>query len=118
MSGAGQIAPRVILTPVTIANGGTTTAAVDLSTTRLVGFVAPSAWTASTLKVQGSIDGSNFFDIYDSTGTQVSSWSAITATVGYNTDIVNMLNWRWVRLVAGSAQGAARVFTLLSRPFG
>ncbi len=88
---------------------------VNLSNTAMLGFISPTAWTASTLKLQGSVDGSTFGDIYGSDGAQVSSWSTITANTAYSIDVASMLPYRYVRFVTGTAQAANRSFNVITR---
>lgn len=56
----------LVTTQATIASGQSLSAALDLQQYSLVGLLLPSAWTAAAVTFQGSIDGSNFFDLYDS----------------------------------------------------
>lgn len=101
---------------ITIASSTTISSSVNLNGLTIVGFIAPAAWTTSTLKIQGSMDGTNFYDIYDYTAAAVSSWSAITAGAAYTVDVVNMLPFTYIRFVAGTAQAANRSFTVIQRP--
>lgn len=48
----------------TIANGTSLSGAVALSGS-IWSVLMPAAWTAADITFQGSIDGSNFFDLYD-----------------------------------------------------
>lgn len=100
---------------INIASSTTVSSSVDLAETSLLAFVAPAAWTTSTLKLQGSNDNVTFFDLYDAYGGAVGSLASVTAGAGYAVDVVAMLPWRYVRFVAGTAQGANRTFTLITR---
>lgn len=105
-----------------IPSGGTVSPAFSLAGTSLVGFFAPPAWTAAALQIQASIDGvNNWGPITDQYGVAVSSWSALTALYPYSVDPVAMLPWSYIRLLSGTvgspvAQGADRVFTMITRP--
>lgn len=101
---------------ITISSSTTISASVDLLGTSLLAFIAPAAWTTSTLKIQGSADNTNWSDIFGSDGVAVSSWSAITATAAYSVDVAAMLPYRYIRFVAGTAQAADRTFTVITRP--
>jgi hypothetical protein len=48
----------------TIAARGTITAAVAI-TGPIIGLIMPIAWTPAVVTVQGSSDGTNFYDVYD-----------------------------------------------------
>ncbi len=89
---------------------------MDLTDTSLLGFIAPAAWTTATLKLQGSPDNTNWSDILDPDGAAVSSYAAVTAGAAYSIDVAAMLPYRYVRFVAGAAQGADRVFIVITRP--
>lgn len=56
----------------TIANGASLSGAVNISNRNMFGILMPSAWTAAALTFQGSLDGTNFYDLYDDTGTEIS----------------------------------------------
>ena len=109
-------------TALSIPSGGTVSPAFSLAGTSLVGFFAPPAWTAAALQIQASIDGvNNWGPITDQYGVAVSSWSALTALYPYSVDPVAMLPWSYIRLLSGTvgspvAQGADRVFTMITRP--
>jgi hypothetical protein len=51
----------------------TTSAAVDLTgTTAVVGLVMPATWTPAVVTIQGSPDGTTFYDLHDGTpGTEL-----------------------------------------------
>lgn len=48
----------------TIANGASLSDAVALGGNVIVGIAMPASWTAAVLTFQGSLDGTNFFDLY------------------------------------------------------
>ena len=88
----------------------------------LAGFFAPAAWTAAALQVEASADGStNWVPITDSSGAASGSLASITALYAYALDPVAMLPWRYIRFLSGTVatpvnQGAARTFTVITRP--
>ena len=106
----------------TIPNGTSVSAAMDLNATALVGFFGPAAWTAAALQIQASADGAtNWGTITDSAAAAVSSWSAVTALYPVSVDMGAMLPFRYIRLLSGTValpvnQGADRVFTMITRP--
>lgn len=102
---------------VTIANGGTTSTVTDLGEAALLGFIAPAAWTAATLQIEVSLDNIAWSTaVFDSTGTAAGLYASITANAAYAVDITSLLPYRYVRLTAGGAQGAERIFKLIIRP--
>lgn len=107
---------------ITIGNGASASNALDCNERCIVGFFAPAAWTAAGLQIQASADGStNWVPITDSTGSVSGSYASITALYAYALDPVAMLPWRYIRLLSGTIavpvnQGAARAFTVITRP--
>jgi len=95
---------------VTILNGGTVSSVADVSNSgHLLGFVMPAAFTGATVGFQVSADGTTYATLYNSSNNAVS----ITVTQGraysFTADILSALsNWRYVKLVSGSAEGADR----------
>ncbi len=98
---------------VTIASSGTESTALDLQGMGLVGMLIPSAFTGASVTFKASIDGTNFYDIYNSDNTQFS------ITVGtsrwYNLDIRDFLGARYVKIVSASSEGAERTITCIMR---
>lgn len=106
----------------TIANGASVSGTVDLTSTALLGFIAPAAWTTAALNIEVSADGSTWATVvYDGSGTAVSSWSALVAGAAYAVDTVSMLPFRYARFRSGTSgspvnQGAQRDFVVITRP--
>lgn len=57
---------------VTIANGASLSDALNIASRNFFGVIMPAAWTSAAMTFQGSFDGTNYFDLYDETGTEVS----------------------------------------------
>lgn len=65
------------LEPITIANGASlSSTSVHFHQQRLFGILMPASWTAAVLTFQGSLDGNNFFNVYDDTGAEVTVQAA------------------------------------------
>ncbi len=109
-------------TPITqtalIANGASLSSVVELGAGKLVAIQMPAAWTAAALTFQASIDGTNYFNVYDN-GTERN----------YTVDASRMLvlqlsDWvgiKYLKIRSGTAgtpvnQGADRTLTLLVQP--
>lgn len=110
-------------TTATITSGTSVSGTVDLTSTSLLGFIAPAAWTTAALNIEVSTDNSTWVTagILDGFGSNVSRWSAVTAGAAYSIDVVNMLPYRYIRFRSGTSaspvnQGADRVFTVITRP--
>ena len=65
--------PAVITSDLTatIASSASLSGVVDLSGTTVVAIVMPSSWDAADISLQASVDGTNFFDVYDQYGNEV-----------------------------------------------
>lgn len=111
--------PALDSAAVTIANGTSLSAAVDLLGASLVAIVMPAAWTAAGMTFQASIDGVNFFNVYTSAGAE---YSATVAASQYVTlPIVDLAGVRWLKVRSGTSgtpvnQGADRALKLVVRP--
>ena len=105
-------------TTVTIANGASLSGAVDLGGRKLVGIIMPDTWTAAGLTFQGSIDGTNFFNVYDG-----SSERTVNVAASYYSALAlsDWVGFRWIKIRSGTAasavnQAAERVLTLVVQP--
>lgn len=103
---------------VTVASGGTQSGAVNILTDvspfyGLVGIVTPDTLTSTTLTIQPSLDGTTFLTHADYSGV------SYTIPIGTNRwialDPALFAGFPWVRIVTGSAEDAARTFTLVVR---
>lgn len=56
---------------VLIANGTSLSALIEIGAGELVGIIVPNGWTAANLSFQGSVDGTNFFNLYDNFGAEI-----------------------------------------------
>lgn len=105
--------------PITIANGASLAAAVDLDGKTLVGIHMPAAWTAANLTFQVSEDGVTYDDFYDSSGTEK---TVIAAQARYiEIPPAAWVGIRFVKVRSGTAavtvaQGAARTLQLVTKP--
>lgn len=96
------------ITTVTIANGGTTSGAVDVSGFTHVTIVMPSAWTTATLgvEVSNALAGT-YVPLHDSSGAVAIT---IAASQAITLDIQSLI---FIKLKASASQAAARTITLL-----
>lgn len=103
---------------VTIANGAALSGAVKLGGATLLGIEMPAAWTAAGLTFQHSIDGTNFFDMYDSAGSEVT-----LVVVAAHYVFLPPANWSgiiYLKVRSGTGgtpvnQGAERVLKLVCK---
>lgn len=107
---------------VTIANGGSLSAAVDMGRNELVRIDLPSAWTAAALTFQVSVDGTTFTNLYISGSEFSKTEAAASRGVGIDySDAVKM--HRYIKVRSGTAasavnQEAARTLRLVALQLG
>lgn len=65
----------------TIAESGNLSNAVTIDESMLLGLILPAAWDTADLTLQASHDGTNFANLYDSAGTEVTIKAAASRYV-------------------------------------
>lgn len=109
----GQFNPAI---PVVIANGGTVSAALQLQGLVLCGIQLPAAFTGTTLTFQASVDGTTFQPV-----KSTASGTALSYTVAQGTyvaiDPKDFQGINYLKVVSGTAEGAARTLNLAVRGF-
>ena len=98
----------------TIANGGTTSGALDLLSETLLGIFVPSSFTgtALTFQVATAVDGT-YVTLTNEDGSDYSVTVAASKFVAVDPQI--FAGVRFAKLVSGSAEGAERTLTLATR---
>lgn len=114
-NGKGQI----VTIAISIASGASLSGAIDFGPYRLSAIIMPAAWDAAALTFQGSIDGSDFADIVDSSNTE-RSWTVAAGKMICATP-VDFWALRYLKLRSGTSgtpvnQTAARSFSLIAVP--
>lgn len=99
----------------TIANGQTTSGAIDLGTKRLFAIITPAALTSTALGFQASHDGSTYNTVYDDSGSAV-SYTVSTSRYIVISSPAKWIGVRYLKLVGGSSEGGARTITLVAVP--
>lgn len=66
----------------TIVAGTSLSPSIPVSRANVIALIMPSAWTAASVTFQGSIDGDNFFDIFDQAGNEITVPVAANRYVG------------------------------------
>lgn len=104
----GQLyAIKTLLVP-----SGGTSGVVEIENYDVMGLDVP-ALTSSTWKLQGSVDGVTYRDVYDGTGTQTLVWTASTgARCVASRDLADLSGYKYIAVICGTAQGADRTHTL------
>ena len=103
---------------ITIANAGTTTAAVDTgllsnySKTQLVGVTFPATMTGTTMTFQRATTETGTFTALREVGGANAYSITVTASTTVPLDPRVFLTAPFIKLVSGSSEGAARTITL------
>lgn len=106
----------LVVAAASIANGGTTSAAIPTQGLTLVGIQLPAAFTGTTITFQGSVDGTTYQPVYTTTsGTALSYTVAAGHYVAI--DPTPFYGLAYIKLVSGSSEGAARSFSVLLKGF-
>lgn len=101
---------------VTIANGGTVSSDIICNGLALVGIQLPAALTGIALTFKGSVDGTTFQPIYDTTSGTALSYT-VAAGHYVAVDPAPFQGLKALQIVSGSAEGAARSFTVSLKGF-
>ena len=105
-------------TTVVIANGESLSGAKDLRGRKLVAIIMPDTWTAASLTFQASVDGTNYFNVYDGSSERTLS---VSASYYSALNIADWVGFRYLKIRSGTAgtpvnQGGARTLTLVAQP--
>lgn len=98
----------------TIANGATTSGAIDLGGGALVGIRTPATLTGTSFAVQAADEAGNFLAVYDSSGNAVAITAAADRHIYLNP--ANFAGLRQIKLVSNASEGGDRTITLIVRP--
>ncbi len=102
----------------TIAISASLSGSVDVNGTTIAGYIMPAAWTAAGITLQVSVDGTNFFNLYDQYGNEVSH--IVDASSFVQLTPSDMAAIRYIKIRSGTSgtpvnQAAERVITLVTR---
>lgn len=92
---------------VTIANAASLSGAADTRGYAAAGIVIPSDWvTATSITFQGSPDNSNWFNLYDDSGTEVVATVAASRAVSFDVIAGAVAPWRYLKVRSGTSAAA------------
>lgn len=98
---------------VTIANGETVSNAIDLGEGVLVGIQMPAAFTGSAMTFQAS---DSLAGTYNAVTSITAAYSVTVAASKYvSIPLFDLAGVRFIKVVSGSAEGAARDIILMVR---
>lgn len=110
-TGSFAIDRVLIVSTGSIANGQTVSAAIQVKGYSLVGIQLPAAFTGTALTFQVSLDGTTYQLLKSTT-----SGSSLSYTVAQGTyvaiDPTPFYGARYIKIVSGTAEGAARTLAL------
>lgn len=116
MPSANQFQPRLCQNSVTIASSGTASAEADLGGTTLVGVMLPATMTGTTLTFTAALtSGGTFNPVTGSNGSALSYTIAGAKYLAIDPALFHGI--QFIKAVSGSAEGADRAITLLSKAF-
>lgn len=103
---------------VTVTSGGSLSGAVKLGDKVAVGILMSAAWDAAALTFQGSVDGSAFSNIYDSSGNELTVQAALGRYIYLDPTVfvgLNQIKLRSGPSAAAVNQTADRALTIVTR---
>ncbi len=116
--------PGLIYVPVTIAAGSSLSSSARVDEGTVVAIVMPSAWDAANITFQASQDGTNWLNVHNEAGDEVTATAAAGRYIVLMADAADQVvlsSMRYLRLRSGTSalpvnQTAERVITLVIRP--
>jgi hypothetical protein len=105
---------------VTIASGASLSGALSIGERTLVALAMPATWTAASITLQVSLDGTTFQNVYDANGDEVTITTAASRTILLDPAFYTALNFVKFRSGTSAAavnQGGDRVLTVAHRSF-
>lgn len=99
----------------TIPSGTSTSDYIDVAGRAPIGFVVPAAMTGTSIKIQASVNGEDFFDLYYNGvavtfPATVSTWQAIPPAA--------MAGVGFIQLVSNGTEAAARSIRVIGYEIG
>ena len=111
----GQFQPRLCNDiTVTIANNATESSAADLSGTAFIGMVLLAEFDGTSMTFKVSTDGTTYQPMRNLAGTLATA--TVAASNSYGIVPSDFAAWRFIKLVAGTAQTGATIITLQTLP--
>ena len=114
----GQYNPHKRTVAVTIASGASLSGAAAIGDSSVIGVLMPAAWTAASLTFQVSVDGTNYYNLYDDAGSEVTAQASTSRCVLLEPK--QFIGFRYLKIRSGTAasavnQGGDRIITLVVR---
>lgn len=98
----------------TIANGDSLSDVLNVWPISASAIIMPAAWTAASLTFQGSMDGVNFFDLFNDSGVEYEIPALVSQSIILNVP----LTFPYIKVRSGTTgtpvnQGAARSISII-----
>jgi len=94
----------------TIASGASLSGAVAISYLVPVTFVIPAEFDGTAITFQGSVDGTNYFNLYDEAGTEI-NFPASASRIIKITNLSYFYGLEYIKVRAGTAASATNQTT-------
>lgn len=85
----------------TIANNASLSDAVTLGAYRATALLMPAGWTAASITFQVSVDGTNYYNLYDAAGNEKTITVSTSRAVYLPTD--DFLGFKYMKIRSGTA---------------
>lgn len=105
---------RITTQTVEIPNGQTVSSLTDLHGASIVSLIMPAAFTGTVLRFKGSMDRTNFYDMYDGGGMEITVDVESSHYVCLNVPD-DFKGVRYLKVVSNQTETADRTVTLVSR---
>lgn len=117
---SGRLLTNTMSTPtsvlVTVPSGVTISASASLNNSIPVAVIVPTSTACSGLTFNGSIDGTNFYDVYKTDGTIASAAITSGTMVGLSTISPFLNGIQYFKIKVDASGAAASQYTIITRP--
>ena len=102
---------------VTISSGQSLSGSLDTEGYPIKGIIMPASWDTANLTFQASVDGTNWFNLYDDNGNEVVIQAAANRAIAIDSYAGSLAPFRYLKIQSGTSatpvnQTANRVLTV------
>ena len=87
----------------TIASGASLSGFVEIDEALYIGIEMPAAWDAANLTFQVSRNGSDWLDLYDDAGNEVTVTASSGTSIGIKSSADAFKPWQYVKIRSGTS---------------
>lgn len=96
-----------------VITAGSASGGIQLDDFPINGLIVPTL-SSTTVELRGSYDGTTYYPVYDTTGTQMLKWTAnLGDRIFASRDLADLVGYKYLGVVLGSTQGSDKTFRLL-----